>query len=91
MNLFTEGKQITYSSFSEDEIAKKYEKIPECQYNSGVSCELKGRKCAKCGFNPIVSELRIQAIKLGDTHFLRFTDRYYVENKGTEHDSVQTF
>lgn len=90
MSLLTERVSDRYSPFEENEIAKKYEKVPECQYNSGVSCELKGRKCSNCGFNPIVSELRIQAIKLGDTHFLRFTDRYYAGTKGTEYDSVQT-
>lgn len=76
MSLLTERVSDRYSPFEENEIAKKYEKVPECQYNSGVSCELKGRKCSICGFNPIVSEMRIEAIKMGDKHFLRFTDRY---------------
>lgn len=52
------------------------EKLPPCQYNQGVSCSLKGRVCPKCGWNPKVSELRKQAIMMGDTHFLRFTERY---------------
>lgn len=76
MSLLTERTADHYSKFEENEVAKKYEKIPDCKFNSGVSCELKDRKCSKCGFNPIVSEMRIEAIKMGDMHFLRFSDRY---------------
>ena len=56
---------------------KKYDLIPHCKYNDGVSCEAKGRKCTTCGWNPVVAEMRKQAIYMGDTHFLRCADRDY--------------
>lgn len=74
MSLLTEN--ATMYGVPEKEVQhKKYDLIPHCKYNDGVSCEEKGRKCNRCGWNPKVSDMRIEAIKMGDTHFLRFTDR----------------
>lgn len=77
MSLLTEST-VMYGIPEETKKAKKkYDLIPHCKYNDGVYCEEKGRKCNLCGWNPTVAEMRKEAIKMGDTHFLRFADRDY--------------
>ena len=75
MSLLTESPKNEKVASDDIGSPRKYDTIPHCQYNDGVACELEGRKCNRCGWNPVVSEMRKQAIYLGDTHFLRFTDR----------------
>ena len=77
MSLLTESVPASYSGKEEESEHRKYDLIPHCQYNDGVACEAKNRVCKKCGWNPIVAEMRKQAIEMGDTHFLRFVDRGY--------------
>lgn len=60
---------------TEQEHAKKRQKIPECQYNSGVCCDLDYKHCSRCGWNPIVDEMRKTAIRLGEKRFLRYSAR----------------
>ena len=75
MSLLTESTFSPYVEPKAKEEHRKYDVIPHCQFNEGVSCEAKGRKCKMCGWNPTVAEMRLQAIEMGDTHFLRFIDR----------------
>lgn len=53
--------------------AKTLEEI-SCRYTEGVTCTEPMSQCRQCGHNPIVSEIRIAAIKSGDTHFLRYSE-----------------
>lgn len=74
MSLLTEST-VMYGIPEKEPERRKYDLIPHCKYNDGVACEEKGRGCKTCGWNPVVSEMRKQAIELGDKHFLRLADR----------------
>ena len=47
---------------------------PSCQYTEGVECKPEQRVCKRCGHNPIVNEIRVMAIKMGEKRFLRYTE-----------------
>ena len=51
----------------------KYE-IQTCVFTEEVECRPEHRVCKRCGFNPIVAEIRITAIKQGEKKFLRYTE-----------------
>ena len=56
---------------------KKKEDVELCVFSEGIECSLNGRKCEKCGWNPIVAEIRVAALKNGDKKFLKYTNRDY--------------
>jgi len=61
-------------------------RMPFCIYTEGVECQLSNRHCERCGHNPVVAEMRKTALKMGDKHFLKYSERDYSnfldENKG---------
>lgn len=69
------GNTAVYQVPTGEREHRKYDLIPHCQYNDGIACEKSNRRCKTCGWNPIVSEMRKQAIEMGDNHFLRFAER----------------
>ena len=75
MSLLTENVSSAYEVPTNTVEHKKYDLLPHCKYNDGVACGETNRNCKQCGWNPIVSEMRKQAIFLGDKHFLRFRER----------------
>ena len=56
---------------------KRKDNIVCCIYSKGVECKPEGRKCDKCGWNPIVAEIRVTALKNGERRFLRYSNRDY--------------
>lgn len=64
---------------------KKKELEELCVFSECVLCSPSGRECEKCGWNPIVSEIRVFALKNGERRFLRYTNRDYDAVIPSEH------
>ena len=42
---------------------KKYIPLGPCDHAINVNCPVTGRRCGKCGWNPVVTEKRKEAIR----------------------------
>lgn len=58
-------------------MGKKKEDVHFCIFTEAIECNLGGRYCDRCGWNPIVAEIRVTALKNGERRFLRYSNRDY--------------
>lgn len=40
-----------------------YKEFTDCQYRKNINCPEEGRRCDKCGWNPVVTAKRKEAIR----------------------------